>query len=352
MKARHGRRGATTAVGGGEYLPGMNVEQYLASMQRNHRHVWERLDLRDERVSAASRWLNTPTEFDDEGLGRGAAYRRAQTEGTARREGITTLLRYLGVGLGGKNTMTLDVLGGDGLIARNWLVSSNIANHTRIPVITGDLSGQMVHAALGAGLPAVRQPAQHLFLKDCCLDGVVIAYGTHHIPRSERPMACLEALRVLHSGGRLVLHDYEEGSPVAQWFEEVVHKYSLAGHPYEHFTATEMTGYLRQCGFVDVGVERVYDPFRIWRTDERLAITDLLRYVFDMYGLCLLSDECKNEAETMARLQELLERCFRYDSSDRPFSTVWPRCLDLRRDGDGFVAELPRIALVATGSKL
>lgn len=336
----------------GEYLPGMDIEQYMQTMRRDHWHVSEILDLRDEALSAAAGWLNTSIEFEnDSSLGRGASYRRAQIERTARQEGITTLLGWLGVGRRGGASLMLDVLGGDGLMADTWRLSAGASRNERVPLLTGDLSGRMVQAALNAGLPAVRQPAQRLLLKDSCVDGVVIAYGTHHIPRAQRPMACLEAFRVLRRGGRLVLHDFEEGSPVAQWFEKVVHYYSPAGHSYEHFTAMEMTDYLRECGFVDIHAERVYDPFQIRRTNAEEAMSALLRYVFDMYGLRLLRDECGDEAELMARLRELIERYFHYDASDLPSSTGWSRRLELRSEGTGFVAQLPRIALVASGVK-
>jgi hypothetical protein len=112
-----------------------------------------------------------------------------------------------------------------------------------------------------------------------------------------------------------------------------------------------MIRYLRQCGLVDIRIERVYDPFRIHRTNAREAMTALLRYVLDMYGLRLLHDEYEDEAETMVRLRELLELYFRYDPSDQPHLTGWSGRLDVRRDGGGFVAELPRIALVASGVK-
>jgi ubiquinone/menaquinone biosynthesis C-methylase UbiE len=339
-------------MGKNGYLPRMDVEQYLEVMRRDHPHIFNILDLREETLLAAAKWLNTFTEFeDDSGRGRGAAYRHAQIERTARYEGITMLLQWMGTGVRDKASILLDVLGGDGLMADVWRLSAGAARDGEVRLLTGDLSGRMVQAALDAGLPAVRQPAQRLLLKDSCVDGVVIAYGTHHIPRAERPLACREASRVLRRGSRLVLHDFEEKSPVAQWFEGVVHRYSPAGHPYEHFTDAEMIRYLRQCGLVDIRIERVYDPFRIHRTNAREAMTALLRYVLDMYGLRLLHDEYEDEAETMVRLRELLELYFRYDPSDQPHLTGWSGRLDVRRDGGGFVAELPRIALVASGVK-
>src|SRR5207237_5518083 len=113
----------------------------------------------------------------------------------------------------------LDVLGGDGLIAR--ALNMMRPGLTRQPVLTSDVAESMILHAWAQGLPAIREPAQHLFLRDASFDAVLIAYGTHHIDPLDRPDMCREAFRVLRPHGRIVLHDFECGSAVARWFDEV-----------------------------------------------------------------------------------------------------------------------------------
>src|SRR5690606_418049 len=86
-------------------------------------------------------------------------------------------------------------------------------------LLAGDISGSMVAAALADGLPAVRQRADQLLLRDDVLDAVLIAYGSHHIAPSQRPRALSEAYRVLVPGGRVALHDFASDSPGSRMCE-------------------------------------------------------------------------------------------------------------------------------------
>jgi len=154
----------------------------------------------------------------------------------------------------------------------------------------------MVTQALEYGLPAIRQSAQFLFIKDSSFNAVILAYGTHHIPRDDRLIVCQEAFRVLKPGGNVVVHDFEENSPMAQWFNKVVDKYSNTGHKYSHFTPEELHSYLQKSGFKNIRILYVYDPFIITDINKQIAFKKLMYYIFNMYGLEKLKNGQNNEA--------------------------------------------------------
>src|SRR5258708_3078710 len=93
-------------------------------------------------------------------------------------------------------------------------------------IITSDASSSMTVDALAQSLPAIRQPAQHLLLKDCSVHGALFAYGTHHIAPEDRPSAFREACRVLKPGCRVVIQDFEENTPTARWYSEFLDRYT------------------------------------------------------------------------------------------------------------------------------
>jgi SAM-dependent methyltransferase len=225
------------------YLPGMTFDEYADLVRGRFPDLADVLWLDRPGAAAALRALaDGPNEFEtDGGDGRGASYRRAQRRRMVRSRGMRSLFA-MAAGVAGtedipRDWRLLDVLGGDGLLAHVLRV---VAPQVEVPVLTSDMAGNMVLAALRDGLPAVRQLAEFLFLRPATMDAVLIGYGTHHIERAARPLACAEAARVLRPGGRLVVHDFAEGGAVARWFAEVVHRYSRGGHPYTHFTSGEL----------------------------------------------------------------------------------------------------------------
>lgn len=284
-----------------------------------------------------------PADFEDAaGGGRGESYRSAQRDPTVRLHGIRQLLALAAPAGGWRpGDVLLDVLGGDGTLAR-------AVRGDRPVVLTSDLSPGMVAAAQRLGLPAVRQPAQALRLRDAAVDGVLLAYGTHHVPVPDRPAAVAEAHRVLRPGGRLVLHDFEQPSPVSRWFAEVVHPYSWTGHPYPHFTEPELRDLLVGAGFAEVRVRRLYDPFRLTGPDRATARRRLGRHLLEMYGLERLRGDDPAAADD--RVAELAERCFshRPDEAAPGQPTLRAR---YRGVPVGCTVELPRVALVASGRR-
>lgn len=293
-------------------------------------------------------------DFDSSSRGgRGESYRHAQMSMFVRAHGIQGLFNLLSPERDyrrlPRDCRILDVLGGDGLLAR---VMARVAGDRFVDgILTSDLSEDMVRAAAAAGLVPICQAAQYLVLKDACLDGVILAYGTHHIPRQDRLRVCREAHRVLKPGGKVLLHDFEEGSPVALWFSEVVERYSRTGHEFPHFTAAEIDGYLSAAGFSDGHVECLYDPFVLTADSESEARRALASYLISMYGLELMVRDLGYEA-ALDRTYELAEQRFRYDYRALGLDAHFGRPRIELEPHDGQVRiELPRLALVGVGTK-
>jgi len=339
---------------GPDYLPSVTMSEFHSWFSGRHRQFADALWLdRPGADAVLARMTAFSNEFEsDAGGGRGGSYRRAQKVTDARITGLSTLLRMVS-GTGDIGRMPpgyrlLDVLGGDGLAAR---VLRLLAPHPGpSPVLTSDIAANMVTEALRQGLPAMRQPAHHLFLRDDSFDGVMVAYGTHHVAAPERPLMCQEAYRVLRPGGRVVIHDFEKGSPVSRWFSEVVDRYCSAGHPYEHFSREELRELLEAAHFSQVTVTEVYDPIRVSGDTESHAIGSLLDYLISMYGLTAAAPR---DAGMHALLLDWISRHMRYDfaADSHPAGHWRPALTTYAADCGMIAAEMPRVALVATAVK-
>jgi SAM-dependent methyltransferase len=336
------------------YLPGLSIMEYTDLAKTRFPGLVDTLWLDRPGAEAAWRQLaEAVSEFEDDAdLGRGTSYRRAQRSPMVRARGIRSLFT-LAAGVTTtaripRDWRLLDVLGGDGLLAR---VLRTVAPQVAPLAITSDMAGHMVLEALRHGLPAIRQLAQFLFVRDETMDAVIIAYGTHHIEPEERTAACQEAARVLRPGGRLVLHDFEEGSPVARWFAEVVHRHSRSGHPYTHFSAAEMEHRIAEANLRPVGVRRVYDPLVIEGDDPHEVRAALADYLFDMYGLVGLTGRAR--AETRDTVWALARRYFAYPVGAIPDrnGSPGPGGPVVYQRRSTWLAEVPRVALVAVGEK-
>lgn len=285
--------------------------------------------------------------------GRGDFYNHAQRNPLVRVSGIRQLFNLISpnndlMTLSPKHKI-LDVLGGDGVLTRalQHLVPSSLMPN----ILTSDLSEDMVAAAQAHGLPALCQPAQYLLLKDGCLDGVIIAYGTHHIPQAERLKVCEEAFRVLKPGGKVVLHDFEEGSPAALWFSQVVDRYSLTGHDFPHFTSEEIRQSLLEVGFTGVYVENLYDPYTLYGDSPEQVQNKLGEYLYNMYGLVKLLNVYSNlQAAKLA--YTLACNCFRYDYEHMGLNKSFGASQVCIFESSGhWHIEMPRVALVGFATK-
>jgi SAM-dependent methyltransferase len=326
------------------YLPSFTVDSYLHHVAVAHPRLRSALDFdRPGAVEALDRLTTSSSEFDSDQTGRGDSYRRAQQDSLVRWTGIRELLRWATPTGSAGTPVVLDVLGGDGTLAR--AASGPTASpRTKLILVTGDQSGPMVDRALAQGLPAVRQAADFLFLADRSMDGVLLAYGTHHIAPAHRPAAVAEAVRVTRPGGRVVLHDFDWDSPMAGFFTDVVHPHAIGGHAYAHFTRPELAALFRG---MPTRVVDLYDPLQVRAGTEQTARARMCRYVGDMYGV----HEHFAALGSVDAAWHILERHFDHSGYPRMATGAAPRPVVYRVD-DQFVAEVPRMAIVAVADKV
>jgi SAM-dependent methyltransferase len=262
----------------------IGLEDHLERLRRDHAHIYNCLDV--ERARAWFTEFSATTVADDFGTelagGRGEQYLNAQLINfTARATGIGQILDIMREDPEPARRTIVDVLGGDGLVER---VAAALGV-SDVDFLTCDLSPYMVNAAWALGHPALLQRADRLLQKDSSVDGVLVAYGSHHIELDDRADVAREAYRVLKPGGVFVLHDFLDGSAMDEWFSEVVDRHSVTGHDYPHFTRPEMQGYLAKAGFESYEVVEMPDPYVATAPTAEEAELALGRYLRDMYGL-------------------------------------------------------------------
>ncbi|GHJ15466.1 MULTISPECIES: class I SAM-dependent methyltransferase [unclassified Micromonospora] len=329
------------------YLPSLVLRDYLHAVATLHPHLRGMLDFgRPGAAEALAELAATVSEFDTDSTGRGDSYRRAQRDTLVRWTGMRQLLELATPADAEPVTLILDVLGGDGTVARA-ASGQSACFESKLAFVTGDVSGHMVDRALAHGLPAVRQAAHFLFLRDGSVDAVLLAYGTHHIPAHRRPPAVAEAARVVRPGGRIVLHDFDESSPMAGFFAEVVHPHAAGGHDYRHFTRAELAGLFADAG-LPVRVVDLYDPLIVRADTERAAYAGMRDYVGDMYGVRDFFTTIGDDAVWRLLTHHFDHTGYLTAIGGRDGIPVRP--VVYRADGQ-FVAEVPRMAIVATATR-
>jgi ubiquinone/menaquinone biosynthesis C-methylase UbiE len=333
----------------GSYLPLLSIDEYLNYIRLSHPLLYGMLDLtRARSTSILAELYSFTNEFDSDVSGRGDSYRQAQQDPLVRWCGARQLLDFAIPSLCPMPAIVLDVLGGDGTIAR--ALAAHDAAQAKLRILTGDVSGQMVAQALAHGLPAVRQAAEALLIRDGALDGVLIAYGSHHIAPAKRPDALQEAVRVLHPGGRIVFHDFDESSPMVRFFTQIVHPYSRAGHDYQHISRTEFAS-LSHSLPLQVQMVDLYDPLITYASTADAARDRMCSYLSNMYGIAEFFETCESNQAAWSILTGILDHS-EYLRSLPIIDNSWLHQPAIYRAGDGYVAELPRMAIVAVAKTL
>jgi SAM-dependent methyltransferase len=197
-------------------------------------------------------------------------------------------------------------------------------------IVTNDLSPHMFARAGLWGMPT-REDATRLTrsFREASTDGVLLAYGTHHIP--DLFAAAREAGRVVRPGGQVVVHDFFDEGPAGQWFHRIVDKRSITGHDFPHIGPVQMAASLLAAGLHDVRLHEIQDPFLFVSGQGAPPARDLaLGYIAGMYGLAPGFPNGLGEMEDA--IHEIL---------------TYPEVGEVPRFGADFVY-IPRRAVVAT----
>ncbi|MDR3082469.1 MAG: class I SAM-dependent methyltransferase [Streptomyces sp.] len=332
----------------GSTVTGDDVSGQLTKLRLHHPELYARAD--PQRLATWQAGLGSTLEQhddfgDDAEGGRGVVYLKAQALNMQAR--ATGIRRLLGLAAPhrpvphGERPVLVDLLGGDGLV-RKVCEELGIGD---FDILTCDASPHMVAAAWAAGMPALLQRAEQPLLRDRSVEAVLLAYGSHHVPPSDRQTVATEAHRMLRPGGAFVLHDFLVGSPMDVWFEEVTDVYSRTGHKFLHFTRGEIDGYLEKAGFDRHEVVEIDDPYTAVGATPEEAELEIGRYLLHMYGLVKVFDG-RTDREAYRWVAERAKSIFRYAEEDGSLTET-----ELRHDDatGSWHITVPRRAIVGVG---
>lgn len=339
-------------------LPGMSAWEYLEACRARQPEFYRLL--KPSRVSAkrtadlfaeiAGQCTHFESKLDG---GRGDQYRETQNKNfLVRAVAFQNIfeLAWPGKDRPSGRPVVLDALGGNGTMTRILRASRPL--ETLPLIVTSDVSGRQIESAFSQGLPAVRLPAQDLiWFADETFNAVLVAYGTHHIAPEQRHRALSEAFRVLKPGGRVVLQDFEIGSPTTGWYENVLDRWTLTGHKHRYFTRQDFRDLLSGNAFADVEVKDVYDPFILYADEPAEARRQLLEYVFTLFALeKLVPSDGKLNERLWTAVEAVVRETSTFTAKQLPQNATAGE-FTVTRDGSRYRAEIPRVCLAATARK-
>ena len=337
---------------GVKYINEMTVSEYFELTQYKFPFLHSLLD--ENRFSSQNieQIFSSMKIIDFEGDtkgGRGRDYFLAQNDLPLNRSvGFQSIFDLIENNNDSGTKYVLDILGGNGTLYR----AAKLMEYSNLEIIINDISEEMIENAFNQNIPSIRQPAQDLLFKDNCLDAVIYAYGTHHIPMNDRLKAFKETNRVLKKGGIIVFHDYEEGSITSKWYSEALHKYTYTGHDFIHFFKDQLHADLVEAGFSDVNVFYKYDPFIVEGETEQAAKEGLLDHLISLFGLKKFREEYGFSDEVFySEAEKLVRKYSDFTNCDDEEINAVIRIKELGvyyRNGRYF-AEMPRFSLMASG---
>ena len=181
---------------------------------------------------------------------------------------------------------------------------------------------------------------------------MIFAYGTHHIPIKDRIKAFKEANRVLKDGGKIVFHDYAEGSITSRWYSEIIHEFTYTGHDFIHFYKDQLEADLIEAGFDEVNVFYSYDPFIMEGESPTQAKEILLEHLVSLFGLKKFEERYGyNRDLFLAEAESLVRKCsdFSHCTDEEINDVLRFQELTIYPSKGKFKAEMPRYCLMATG---
>lgn len=339
------------------YLPEQSLGAYLKHCREVFPFLYERLDPTLLGGNSLRRLLSelesVSSHFESEAQGgRGDSYRREQNRNPLfRARGIKKLFD-LATTEGRQfcpSDVVLDAIGGNGTLTRAIRLLQPAEQTPTL--LTSDASALMVADALAQSLPAIRQTAQFMLLRDDCADGVIFAYGTHHIPPSVRAAAFREAYRVLKRFRKVVIQDFEENTPTARWYSELLDRYTTTGHKFQHFTRDGLRQLVLEAGFSDVQIVEIYDPFVSHAKEPEAARKQLVEHVCSLFGLERLVKAENGERRHWLEIEPILYPYGVFPATNLPDEADVRFEPTVTRTGNGCAAEFPRIALAAVAVK-
>jgi len=117
-------------------------------------------------------------------------------------------------------------------------------------------------------------------------DRIVSLGGFHHV--NQQVQVCRSFHRLLKTGGRAVIMDFEDGSAVQQHFDQTVHNYTSTGHSGLFLSASRAENLCRYAGFDQFLIERVALPWHFTHTDA------MGEFFCIHHGLSLAADQIRD----------------------------------------------------------